>query len=93
MPTLGNPAAKTALPQPPNTSQAVPNISAKYFCISILLGARNAPLFIVLGAVAFDHGYQIPPSDRSAARIGAKNGHRYAFEAIRKHGACHAEES
>lgn len=28
MPTLGNPAASTALPQPPNTSQNVPKTSA-----------------------------------------------------------------
>src|SRR4051812_10101409 len=35
MPTLGRPAAMTALPQPPNVSQNVPIASAEYFFIVI----------------------------------------------------------
>src|SRR6516164_556161 len=36
IPTCGNPAAITALPQPANVSQKVPIASAAYFLVSIM---------------------------------------------------------
>ena len=42
MPSSGKAAARTALPQPPKTSQKVPKSSAKY------LGSRLADLHLVL---------------------------------------------
>src|SRR5258705_13304876 len=35
MPTCGNAAANTALPQPPKTSQSVPRNSADIFCVKL----------------------------------------------------------
>src|SRR5258705_8960959 len=35
MPTCGNAAASTALPQPPKTSQSVPRNSAVIFCVKL----------------------------------------------------------
>ena len=49
-PKAKDPAAKTALPQPPRTSQNVPISSAPYFLISMLFSyvALNTALLIVI---------------------------------------------
>src|SRR4029077_14851008 len=44
MPTFGNPAARTALPHPPRTSQNVPRNSTLYCFISSSYRPRNNPV-------------------------------------------------
>ena len=71
MPTLGNVAAKTALPHPPRTSQKVPKNSAPYFFIR-----SSFALLIVLPNIELTGHRKGCPKDRDtkpfekAAQVG-----------------------
>src|ERR1700740_2151071 len=60
MPATGKPAARTALPQPPKTSQKVPRNSASPRCVFVIIA--STPLGASLRGEVSARSYSVKPS-------------------------------